>query len=87
MNKEKPLNNKELKEFLKINSSNTGNGFSPRAILDSNGLPVPIDEFMELIGERRLRTYPDFSKTAEEKETVRAAKSVYKQFIKRTIKQ
>ena len=81
MTQPKKLSSRELREWMNICSSidpRTGL-IKPSAILDSNGQPIPLEEFMKLTGQRTLQTRADFSKSPKEKEEYRIAKSNWKQ--------
>jgi len=70
---------RELNEWNAMTSSIDRNGnYKTSAILDSNGRPVPLDEFMEVTGQRTLQTRADFSKTPQEKEDYASAKAIWK---------
>ena len=81
MTQPKKLTNRELREWMNMCSSidpRTG-AFKPSAILNSNGQPVTLEEFLRQTGQRTLQTRADFSKSPKEKEEYRIAKSNWKQ--------
>jgi hypothetical protein len=57
--------------------------FRKECMLNSNGKPIPLQQFLILNGERTLITErPDFSKTEEERAELKTRKKLYKQSLK-----
>ena len=70
---------RELNEWNVMMSSIDRNGnFKFSAVLNSNGRPIPLDEFMKITGQRNLQTRADFSKTPQEKELYNSTKAIWK---------